>query len=131
MGCPIDGCIRDPMLLQIRPDTWLMYATALDAGYGQVSVLISNDLINWRFVQFALRTSGNAPLNPPWGATESPFVVFYQGWYYMLVTYTDSESSPTTTHWCFARSTPSILGSTLGTMNRRWWSPGWMLMPRS
>jgi beta-fructofuranosidase len=91
LGCPIDGCIRDPMLLQTGPDSWLLYATALHAGYGQVSVFISNDLINWRFVQFALRTSGKAPLNPAWGATESPFVVLYQGWYYLLVTYTDSE----------------------------------------
>jgi len=91
LGCPIDGCVRDPMVLQIRPDTWLLYATALHEGYGQVSVFISNDLINWRFVQFALRTSSRAPLRPPWGATESPFVVFYQGWYYLLTTYTDSN----------------------------------------
>jgi beta-fructofuranosidase len=48
-------------------------------------------MVTWRFVQFALRTGGNAPLRPPWGATESPFVVFYGGWYYLLMTYTDSE----------------------------------------
>ena len=92
LGCPIDGCIRDQMVLPLHPDTWLMYATALDGGYGQVSVFISNDLINWRFVQFALRTSGSAPLNPPWGATESPFVVRYRGWYYLFTTYTDSTT---------------------------------------
>jgi len=40
---------------------------------------------------YALRTSGNAPLNPPWGATESPFVVKYAGFYYLFVTYTDSR----------------------------------------
>ena len=40
----------------------------------------------------ALRTSGRAPLRPAWGATELPFAILYQGWYYLLITYTDSEA---------------------------------------
>ena len=36
-----------------------------------------------------MRTSGNAPLNPSCGATESPFVVHHGGFYYLFMTYTD------------------------------------------
>jgi beta-fructofuranosidase len=58
-------------------------------GYGVISVFESKDLVNWYFIRYALRTSGSAPLNPPWGATESPFVVYLHGLYYLFITYTD------------------------------------------
>jgi len=58
-------------------------------GYGVISVFESKDLVNWYFIRYALRTSGSAPLNPPWGATESPFVVCLHGLYYLFITYTD------------------------------------------
>jgi len=89
--CPLDACHRDPMVLRLDDGRWLMYATGISDGYGVVSVFESADLMHWRFLKYALRTSGKAPLNPPWGATESPFVVFHQGYYYLFVTYTDSS----------------------------------------
>ncbi|TVP76391.1 MAG: hypothetical protein EA353_12145 [Puniceicoccaceae bacterium] len=85
---PLDSCHRDSMVLRVD-DHWLMYATGIHERYGVISVFKSSDLVNWTFLKFALRTSGNAPLNPAWGATESPFVVARDGGYYLFMTYTD------------------------------------------
>lgn len=90
IGNPIDACHRDHMIIKLNAYTWAMYVTGIDEeGYGCISVLVSNDLVSWRFVQYALTTSGNASLKPAWGATESPFVVFYKDYYYLFITYTD------------------------------------------
>lgn len=88
-GMPPMACHRDHMVLKLNDYTWIMYVSGLYKGYGCISVLVSNDLINWRFVQYALTSSGNAPLTPPWGAFESPYVVKYEGMYYLFTTYTD------------------------------------------
>lgn len=90
-GAPLDSCHRDSMVLKIEDNRWLMYITGIDGKYGVVSVLESTDLVRWRFLRFALRTSGNAPYNPPWGATESPFVVRIEDLYYLFITYTDCQ----------------------------------------
>ncbi|MBD2867007.1 glycoside hydrolase family protein [Paenibacillus arenilitoris] len=92
IGSPIEACHRDHMVLKINDYTWVMYATGIKDGYGCISVYVSNDLLSWRFVQYALTTSGNAPLNSSWGATESPYVVFYEGCYYLFITYTDCST---------------------------------------
>lgn len=86
---PLESCHRDSMVLKLADGPWLMYATGLKDRRGVISVFESQDLVNWTFLRYALRTSGNAPLNPPWGATESPFVVEMDGWFYLFVTYTD------------------------------------------
>ena len=89
---PPEAAHRDHMVIQLEPSTWLLYMTGIDTqGFGVVSVFVSNDLRTWRFVRFALRTGGKASLCPPWGATESPFVIVYEGWYYLSITYTDSR----------------------------------------
>jgi len=86
---PLDACHRDHMVLRLGDGSWLMYATGINGKYGVVSVYRSDDLVRWRFVRYALETAGDAPLNPPWGATESPFVVSVNSGFYLLVTYTD------------------------------------------
>ena len=90
-GAPLDSCHRDSMVFRVEDGLWLMYITGIDGKYGVVSVLESDDLVNWKFIRFALRTSGNAPYNPPWGATESPYVVHIDGLYYLFITYTDCK----------------------------------------
>lgn len=90
-NAPLDSCHRDSMVLRQHDGSWLMYATGIKDRYGVISVFASDDLVHWTFLRYALRTSGNAPLNPPWGATESPFVVHKDGGYYLFTTYTDSR----------------------------------------
>jgi beta-fructofuranosidase len=89
-GAPMDSCHRDSMVLQLGDGAWRMYITGIDdEGYGVVSVLASSDLVAWKFRGYALRTAGQAPYNPPWGATESPFVVVREGQFFLFITYTD------------------------------------------
>jgi beta-fructofuranosidase len=88
-GTLLDAAHCDHMIWQILPDTWLMYAVGIRNGRGCVSVYVFNDLIDWRFVQYALSTSADAPLNPAWDAIESPFVVKIDGAYNLLVTDTN------------------------------------------
>lgn len=89
IGAPLESCHRDHMVMKLNDDTWLMYVVGLRNGTGCVSVFVSNDLISWRFVQYALITGSRAPLKPAWGAVESPYVVELEGYYYLFVTYTD------------------------------------------
>jgi beta-fructofuranosidase len=89
-GAPLEACHRDHMVIRLDESTWLLYATGLDEeGMGAISVFVSHDLRNWNFNRYALRTKGKSALRPAWGATESPFVIFYEGWYYLSITYTD------------------------------------------
>ena len=89
VGAPLMACHRDHMVMKLNDYTWLMYATGLHKGKGCISVFVSNDLQSWRFVQYALTSGKDAPLNPPWGAFESPYVVRYGKGFYLFTTYTD------------------------------------------
>lgn len=88
-GVPPMAVHRDHMVIPYE-NGWLMYASGVKDGYGCVSLLYSDDLIHWDFRGYALTSSGDAPLTPPWGAFESPFVLKHKDLYYMFVTYTDS-----------------------------------------
>lgn len=88
-NAPFDACHRDSMVLRVAPDRWLMYATGIKDRFGVISVFESSDLVTWDFIRYALVTKGNAPLNPPWGATESPYVVHYDNAWYLFMTYTN------------------------------------------
>ena len=59
---------------------------------------VSENLIDWRFVRLALRTTEGAPSNPPWGATESPFVFRHGNDYWLSVTYATSFGGPSDYH---------------------------------
>lgn len=80
---------RDHMVYEVCPGTWIMYAVGVHRGHGCVSALTSHDLLHWHFAGYALTSGGDAPLTPPWGAFESPYVVHRDGLYYLFVTYTD------------------------------------------
>jgi beta-fructofuranosidase len=97
-GAPLWGVMRDGMVLRLDDDTWLMYSTAKRGHEGAVSVCVSEDLLNWRFVRFALRTTPDAPKQPPWAATESPFVFRHDGSYWLSITYTASMEGPAGYH---------------------------------
>ena len=85
---PPMACHRDHFVFK-HGDVWVMYATGIKDGKSAVSVMTSSDLQNWNFYGYALTSGDNAPLNPSWGAFESPFVVEKDGGFYLFTTYTD------------------------------------------
>ena len=113
-GAPMDIAHRDHMVFQVAEDQWLLYIVGVQDWHGQVAVFTSSDLRDWRYVQLCLRTGGAAPLQPPWGACESPFVVKYGGWYYMLMTYTDCNPANYQDTLVFRSLNPYDFGSYAG-----------------
>lgn len=116
---PLESCHRDSMVLRMDDGTWLMYVTGVKDRYGVISVFQSTDLINWTFLHYALLTSGKAPLNPSWGATESPYVVFLQGWFYLFVTYTDCSRDTYHNTLVFRSTDPTNFGNYTGDNHDR------------
>lgn len=114
VGAPVFAAHRDHAVIRYRDDSWLMYVTGLCKGRSSIACFVSNDLLQWRFVQFALTSSGNAPLNPPWGAFESPFVVRRDGVYYLFTTYTDSSRETYHQTFVFASGNPFDFGDYTG-----------------
>lgn len=88
-GVPPMACHRDHFVMRLNDYTWALYASGVYRGHGCISCFVSNDLLRWRFVQYALTSSPEAPLQPAWGAFESPYVVARGGMYYLFTTYTD------------------------------------------
>lgn len=101
---------RDPMILKVD-DKWLMYATWIEAETGRsvVSLYETSDLYNWTFEGYALTVGGNAP-HVSWGSTESPFVFYRDGYYYLSVTLTDSGHSTYENTAIFRSSNPRNFG---------------------
>ncbi|MDR1733337.1 MAG: family 43 glycosylhydrolase [Oscillospiraceae bacterium] len=89
-GMPPLCAHRDHFVLELDDGTYLMYLVGTRNRFSCVSVFESKDLFVWDFAGYALTSSGNAPLNPPWGAFESPYVVKKDGLYYLFIMYTDS-----------------------------------------
>ena len=123
-NAPLDSCHRDSMVLQMDDGSWLMYATGINNGYGVISVFRSDDLINWHFIKYALKTSGNASIPPawdstlkpypPWGATESPFVVKNDGVYYLFITFTSGSLDSYHNTLVFQSEDPTNFGEYTG-----------------
>jgi len=121
---PLDSCHRDSMVLQMEDGSWLMYATGIHRRYGVISVFKSNDLVNWTFLKYALTTSGNASITPawgdtsepypPWGATESPFVVKMEGYYYLFITHTSGSLDSYHNTLVFRSEDPTNFGEYTG-----------------
>jgi beta-fructofuranosidase len=112
VGAPVEGVLRDGMILRLDADTWLLYATAKRGRRGAISVCVSENLLDWRFVRFALQTGEHAPKNPPWGATESPFVFSRDGRFLLSMTYATSFGGPDDYHdtYLFQSANPFDFG---------------------
>jgi hypothetical protein len=81
---------RDSMVLKVSEGEWLMYCTDRD---NTVSVYRSSDLYKWDFVRTAFKSIKPATAYPFWldiSAAESPFVIHYQGAYYLSVCLTSA-----------------------------------------
>ncbi len=83
--------LRDTMVIKIGQGLWLMYAAD---SQNTVSVFESSDLDHWTWKGTAFKAIKPAPVYPKWldiSACESPFEIFYQGYYYLSVCLTNSR----------------------------------------
>jgi hypothetical protein len=91
MPAPNHKFFRDPMVLAVSEDQWLLYATARGRYYSQVDVYQSFDLRKWQYIRTALRTARGSERNSPFASTESPTVARYRGRYYLALTYANDS----------------------------------------
>ncbi len=74
---------RDQFVLKLDENSYLMYIVGTKNKRGCVSLFTSNNLLEWDFYGYALTSGEDAPLSPPWGAMESPYVVKNGDYYYL------------------------------------------------
>ena len=91
MPAPLHKFFRDPMVLQVAPGQWLLYATARGRYFSQIDVYQSFDLQSWQYIGTPLRSGWGSERNSPFASTESPFVIPYQGRYYLSITYNNDS----------------------------------------
>lgn len=107
---PLMGAHRDHFVLKIDENRYLMYIVGVHNKKSAVSCFSSCDLLTWDFEGFALTSGDSAPLNPGWGAMESPFVVKKDGLYYLFITYTDSSDETYNDTLVFCSENPLDFG---------------------
>ena len=87
MPAPHHKFFRDGMVLQVAEDQWLLYTTARGKYYSQIEIYQSFDLEQWQYIRTALSSGFGSERNSPFSSMKSPFVVDYQGHYYLSLTY--------------------------------------------
>ena len=99
VGAPLEAVLRDGMVYRLDDDSWLLYAT------GKRGALRHRERVRLREpARLALRAARaasprrEAPSNPSWAATESPFVFRHDGAYWLSITYTQSTGGPAEYH---------------------------------
>ncbi len=116
-GEPPMAVHRDHFVLKVD-DGYIMYASGIKDKRGCISVMRSDDLINWQFIGYALESGDNAPLSGcPWGAFESPFVLKKDGLYYLFTTYTDCSKENYNDTLVFVSADPLSFGVYYGSEN--------------
>lgn len=107
---PLMGAHRDHFVLKISENEYFMYVVGVYNKKSVVSCFVSSDLLLWDFVGYALTSGQEAPLNPAWGAFESPFVVKKDGRYYLFITYTNSDEETYNNTLVFCSDDPRRFG---------------------
>jgi len=82
--------LRDTMVMKIADGEWLMYVTDRD---NSISIFESGDLESWTRRGAAFHAIKPAPVYPRFidiSACESPFVIYYKGYYYLSTCLTNS-----------------------------------------
>lgn len=96
--------LRDTMVIKIGERLWLMYATD---SQNTISVFESTDLEKWEWKGTAFKAIKPAPVYPKWidiSACESPFVIYYNGYYYLSVCLTASNQPSSYSNTVIIRS---------------------------
>ena len=101
---------RDHFVLKLEDNRYLMYVIGVRNKKSAISCFSSCDLTTWEFEGFALTSGEKAPLNPGWGAMESPFVIKKDGLYYLFVTYTDCSDETYNDTLVFCSENPFNFG---------------------
>lgn len=106
---PLMGAHRDHFVLE-EDGKYIMYVVGVHNKRSAVSCFSSTDLLSWQFEGFALTSGENAPLNPAWGAMESPYVIKKDGEYYLFITYTDCSDENYCDTMVFCSKDPKKFG---------------------
>ena len=117
-GGPPFGVMRDGMILRLDDDTWLLYATGKRGPDGAVAVCVSENLLDWRFVRFALRTTPARRQAAALGGDRVALRVRARRRVLAVADLHHERSRPratTTTRSCSARRTRSTSASTRAT----------------
>ena len=101
---------RDHFVLKLEDNKYIMYIVGTKNKKSCVSLFESSNLLEWDFCGYALTSGDDAPLNPPWGAMESPFVVKMDELYYLFITYTDCSRENYHNTLVFASDDPYSFG---------------------
>lgn len=107
---PLFSAHRDHFVLRLDDGSYLMYIVGTKDKKGCVSLFSSSDLIRWSFEGYALCSGNDAPLNPAWGAMESPYVIKVDEYYYLFITYTDCSRENYHNTLVFASKNPRDFG---------------------
>lgn len=107
---PLFSAHRDHFVLKLDDNSYLMYVVGTKDKKSCVSLFKSTNLTEWDFVGYPLTSGENAPLNPPWGAMESPFVIKKDGLFYLFVTYTNCSRENYHNTLVFVSSDPYSFG---------------------
>jgi sucrose-6-phosphate hydrolase SacC (GH32 family) len=91
MKAPFHYFFRDPMVIQAAPGQWLLYTTARATYFSQVDIYQSFNLREWQYIRPALRSSFGSERNAPFASMESPYIIQYQGNYYLFFTYNNDS----------------------------------------
>ena len=91
MPAPYHKFFRDGMVLQVAENQWLLYTTARGRYYSQIDIYQSFDLEQWQYIRTALSSGFGSERNSPFSSMESPFVLDYQGHYYLSLTYNNDS----------------------------------------
>ena len=104
------GAHRDHFVMKINENEYLMYVVGIKDKRGCVSLFHSSNLLEWDFCGYALTSGKDAPLNPAWGAMESPFVIKIDEYYYLFITYTDCSQENYNNTLVFTSFDPKSFG---------------------